>query len=346
MKATSISSPELLDSNSLARGLAMLAVVLCHVPYADPFWRPLWAFASAGKLAVSVFLFSSGLLLQHQVNRAGGLEILPWLKKRFWRIYPLYWTGLALALVCARIFRHKTFAAAALAANVAGIPLVLRQPVISSGYTSPFWFISLLLACYVLFLFVHGVRRKGWLVGGALLVSFVGLRGNHFMGAALLAFPAFFMGMWMADELARRGEASSDVRLQAAIFLPLLAVLALVFKGARYFHLDPRYSVWLELAGCLGLTVVPWPALVLVAFVRKTLARLAPALLRGLLWTSGLSFAVYCIHEPLLIILEKGTQTGHPGLGLLLYAGATLGAAWGLEAAGKRLSPANRRKSS
>lgn len=345
MKATSISSQELLDSNSLARGLAMLAVVLCHVPYADPFWRPLWAFASAGKLAVSVFLFSSGLLLQHQVNRAGGLEILPWLKKRFWRIYPLYWTGLALALVCARFFRHKTFAAAALAANVAGIPLLLRQPVISSGYTSPFWFISLLLACYVLFLFVHGVRRKGWLVGGALLVSFAGLRGNHFMGAALLAFPSFFMGMWLADGLARRGETSSDARLHAAIFLPLLAALALVFKGARYFHLDPRYSVWLELAGCMGLTIVPWSALHLIAFVQKGLARAAPAALRVLLFLSGLAFAVYCIHEPLLIVLEKGTRAGHPWIGLFGYAAVTALAARGLEAAGKRLAPANRRKS-
>lgn len=332
MGPTSISASELLDSNALARGLAILAVVGCHIPYAHAFWEPLWVFASAGKLAVSIFLFSSGLLLQHQVNRAGGtMSIGPWLQRRLARIYPLYWAGLALTLFCAWAFRGRIYGKWTVAANVLGIPMLLGQRVVSCGYTAPFWFISLLLLCYVLFTFTCRVRHKSALVAGALLCSFAGLRVPGAMDAAVLAFPAFFMGMAMADGLRRRGGAPVAVRVQAAVFLPLLGMLVFVFKGHNFFHLDARFTPWFDMAGCLGLTFIPWSALYLVAGLQKTLARRAPRTLRAALWASGLTFAIYCVHEPLLPVLDRLTALGHPWAGLLGYAAITLMLAWGLE---------------
>lgn len=336
-KTSSISAPELLDSNGLARGLAILAVVMCHLPFAHAFWKPLGMFASAGKLAVSVFLFSSGLLLQCQSNRVNGaISPLPWLKKRFWRIYPVYWVGVALAVLCAWAFRGRTYDAGTLVANVLGIPLLVGKKVVSAGYTVPFWFVSVLLLCYGLFLFVHRVRHKAFLVLGAGTVSIIALRTGGIMEAAALAFPSFFLGMAMADGLRKKGTATSDARFHAAVFLPLLAALAFVFKGTRFFHLDANWSFWLDVAGCAGLTVVPWSLLYLVAWFQKTLARTSPALLGGLLWFSGFSFAVYCIHEPFLEILAAATGAGHPWFGLLGYAVLTLGASWALDALEKK----------
>lgn len=337
MGRTSISCRELLDSNTLTRGLAILAVVGCHIPFAHAFWRPLWAFASAGKLAVSIFLFSSGLLLQFQANRAEGkLEISTWLRKRFFRIYPIYWAGLGFTLLCAKVFRQRTLDGLALLANIAGIPLLLRQKVASCGYASPFWFISLLLLCYALFPFTYRIQRKWILVAGALLLSSVGLRIPEVMEAAVLAFPSFFMGMAMADGLQRRGAEDSDARLQGLVIVPLLGILALVFKGPNFFDLDARYSIWLARLGCVCLTLIPWPALVLVAYVQKTLAGSAPMALRAALWVSGLSFAVFCIHEPLLLVLDTCTTRGHPWFGLLGYAVLTVILAWGLETLDRR----------
>ena len=336
-KATAISFRELLDSNGLARGLAMLTVVACHLPFAHAFWKPLGTFASAGKLAVSVFLFSSGLVLQYQSNRDNGvLHPFSWLKRRLWRIYPLYWVGVALAVAGAWAFRGRTYDAGTLAANVLGIPLLVGKKVVSAGYTVPFWFISVLLLCYGLFLFVHRVRHKVVLVLGAGVVSAVALRTGAVMEAAALAFPSFFMGMVMADHWQDKGPATADARFQAALFVPLLLALALVFKGARYFHLGAGWSFGLDLAGCAGLTLVPWPLLFLVAAFQKTLARLAPAALRVLQWFSGLAFAVYCLHEPFLRILENCTAAGHPWAGSLGYALATLAAAWAVAAAERK----------
>lgn len=334
----SISARDLLASNTLARGLAILAVVGCHIPYAHAYWNPLWVFASAGKLAVSIFLFSSGLLLQAGVNRADGrLDPGPWLKRRFFRIYPVYWASLALTLFCAWASRGTTFGAGVVAANILGIPMWLRQKVVSCGYTAPFWFISLLLLCYALFLFTHRIRRKELLALGAFAVSAVALRAGGFMAAAVLAFPSFFAGMAMADRLRDRGEGASDVRIHAAVFLPMLGFLALVFKGRQFFHLGEGASFWIDLLGCAGLTLIPWPALHLVAYMQKRLAQGAPMVLRGLLWVSGLSFAMYCIHEPLLVVLEKSSGAGHPWLGLLAYAAAVLLAAWTLEAMDRKI---------
>ena len=336
-KTTSISFQDLLDSNGLARGLAILAVVMCHLPFAHAFWKPLGTFASAGKLAVSVFLFSSGLLLQYQSNRAGGaIRPLPWLKKRLWRIYPVYWVGVVLAVLGAWAFRGRTYDAGTLAANVLGIPLLVGKKAVSAGYTVPFWFISVLLLCYGLFLFVHRVRHKVVLVLGAGAVSAVALRTGAVMEAAALAFPSFFMGMALADRWRNTGAATSDARIHAAVFLPLLAALAFVFKGARFFHLDAGGAFGLDLAGCAGLTVVPWPLLFLIAAFQKTLARFAPAALRGLQWFSGFAFAVYCLHEPFLRVLEYSTAAGHPWIGLLGYAILTLGAAWAVDAAERK----------
>ena len=125
-------------------------------------------------------------------------------------------------------------------------------------------------------------------------------------------------------------------RIHAAVFVPLLLALGFVFKGARFFHLEAGWSFGLDLAGCAGLTLVPWPLLVLIAGFQKALAERAPAALRALQWFSGLAFAVYCLHEPFLRILEKSTDAGHPWAGLLGYALATLAAAWAVDAAERK----------
>ena len=334
----SISFRNLLDSNVLARGLAIWTVVACHIPFAHPFWKPLWLFASAGKLAVSLFLFSSGLLLQFQVNRAGGvLHVGTWLKKRFFRVYPVYWAGLLLTIASAWLIRHKVYDPGTILANVLGIPLLIGKKAVSAGYAVPFWFISILLLCYLLFIGVHRIRPKAILVLTALGLSFAVLRTGIITEAAALSFPAFFMGMAMADWLERKADTGCDVRIQILFFMPLLVLLAAVFKGPRFFHLDVRYSVWLVMTGCVGLTLVSGPILYVIAYVQKTLASAAPGMLRFLLWVSGLTFAVYCIHEPLLVILATCTQAGHPWVGLLLYAGVTVAGAWLLDALDRRI---------
>lgn len=333
-----ISVAEVLDANALARGLSIWTVVACHIGLAHAFWKPISTFASAGKLAVSIFLFLSGLLLQLQANRADGrLAVGTWLRKRFFRIYPLYWTGLALTVLCAWHFHGRTFSAGVLAANFLGVEIWFSRQVVSSGYAVTFWFVSLLLLCYALFLPTRRIRRKEFLVLAAFALSFAALPSGRVMQAAAFGFPAFFMGMAQADRLRRGGGAACDARRHLAIFLPLLAALAFVFKGPNFIRMDGRWTLALDGLGCVGLTLVPWPALVLVAWLQNALARKAAAVLRAALWISGLSFAVYCIHEPLLVAVDKSSAAGHPWWGLLGYALLVVGAGWVLDGLDRRL---------
>ena len=333
-----VSFSEVLDANALARGLSIWTVVACHVGLAHAFWKPISTFASAGKLAVSIFLFLSGLLLQMQANRADGrLAIGTWLKKRFFRIYPLYWTGVALTVLCAWVFHGRTFGAGVFAANFLGVEIWLCQNVVSSGYAVTLWFVSLLLLCYALFLPARRVHRKEFLVLGAFALAFAALPARCVMQAVAFAFPAFFMGMAQADRLRRGGSAPCDARLHLALFLLLLGALAFIFKGPNFIRMDARWTLALDWLGCVGLTLIPWPALVLVAWLQKTLARRAPAILRAALWLSGLSFAVYCIHEPLLVVVDKSSAAGHPWWGLLGYVLLVVVAGWILDGLDRRL---------
>ena len=91
------------------------------------------------------------------------------------------------------------------------------------------------------------------------------------------------------------------------------------------------------MAACVGFALIPWPALQLVAYLQKRLAQVAPAVLRGLRWVSGLTFALFCIHEPLLVVLEKASAAGHPWTGLLAYGTITLLAGWTLDALDRKI---------
>ena len=83
------------------------------------------------------------------------------------------------------------------------------------------------------------------------------------------------------------------------------------------------------------------PAFNLVGLPDKSVSE-AKERVRAALWVSGLSFAVYCIHEPLLVVVDKSSRAGHPWWGLLGYVLLVIGAGWGLDALDRRLKTFSR----
>jgi peptidoglycan/LPS O-acetylase OafA/YrhL len=72
------------------RLLAMLVVVLAHILHAEVSW---------GFIGIGIFLIMSGYLLASGEKSLSINSMLPYFRRRFIRIYPLYWIGLIL-FVC------------------------------------------------------------------------------------------------------------------------------------------------------------------------------------------------------------------------------------------------------
>ncbi|MHC4213034.1 MAG: acyltransferase family protein, partial [Planctomycetota bacterium] len=163
---------DFLDAGNMARAVAIMLIILAHVKFADSFWMSYASVTSAGKLGVSIFVFYSGLLNEFKAKTAGiHFCTRTWIKKRMLRIYPVYWIGLLLTIMVGVIVKLKYYGPLTILTNFTGIPLLVKQPIVSSGYARPFWFVSFILLCYLLFILLRNVKQKGYLAIGSMIFS-------------------------------------------------------------------------------------------------------------------------------------------------------------------------------
>lgn len=340
MASQRIQIRDLLDSNALGRAIAIVLIVMAHVKYADPYWWALSPFTSAGKLGVSIFVFYSGLLHQFQLRKAGdNFSIRDWSAKRLLRIYPTYWVGLALTLAFGVLFHARNYALSTIMANIVGIHLLIKEQTI--GLAKSYWFISLILLCYLLFIVFRNVRRKGWLVIGSLVFSLLmiylgnkGLLGDVHYHLPSLALPMFFWGMWLMDHLWKGGIIPGNQAIHWFLAIFLFAITALLFKSSHPAYISRTY--W-EMAGLICLNLSTIYICLCITYCFQWLRSRSTMLLRFLSWMGGLSFAIYCLHEPFLFLLEKTTGLGHPIARFLFYFVLILIMSWPLAVLNKKI---------
>lgn len=332
---------DLLDSNALGRAFAIVLIVMAHVKYADPFWLALAPFTSGGKLGVSIFVFYSGLLHQFQARRAGDdFSVRNWSAKRLLRIYPTYWVGLALTLAFEVLFHAKNYAPLTIIANIAGVHLLIKQHTI--GMTQSYWFISLILLCYLLFILFRNVSRKGWLVIGSMVFSLLmiylgnkGLLGDVHYHLPSLALPMFFWGMWFMDHLFDGGNIPGNRAVHWFLAIFLFAITALLFKGSNPAYISRIY--W-EMAGLICLNLATIYICLCITYCYLWLRGRLTMLLGFFGWVGGLSFAIYCLHEPFLFLLEKSASLGHPIAQFLFYFVLVLIMSWPLAVLSRKIT--------
>lgn len=148
-----------LKSLTSARGIAAWLVVLYHIR-SGASWAPDWlfAFASKGYLAVDFFFLLSGFVIYLSAHRAmlreGAAAIVPFLIRRFARIYPLYAFMLALTLLF--VLLAHAFGDTPQGYPMRELPLHIAM-LQNWGFTDelswnhPAWSISAELAAYLLF---------------------------------------------------------------------------------------------------------------------------------------------------------------------------------------------------
>lgn len=237
-----------------------------------------------GEVGVDVFLILSGFTL---ALSSATMPLRQFITRRFMRIYPSYWVALALCLVLMDHFFNQTRSLADIFQHAIGVHGFSRLAYFSD-INGAFWFISLILASYVVFAAVRKhldnlsllFALTGFLT---LLATVVYQENGHFGGLISLAvrIPSFFVGL-VAGRLL--GTGTGEVRFDLTLGLGILSFYYLTFfRGIACNYTLPAIGIILTWVG-----------------VRPYLARVAEG--RFALSAAGMagvySYEIYLFHQP------------------------------------------------
>ncbi|RZJ92015.1 MAG: acyltransferase [Hymenobacter sp.] len=206
------------------RGVAAILVVWHHViehqHWLDPHYAPggIFTFNPSGHLSVLVFFVLSGYVIGRvHLLPLGQQDILPYLKKRFTRIYPIYLVSIVLALLVAR----TSYPPVTVISNLTMTQNFLA-PVIFEN--NPAWSLNFEILFYMLFIPVSFFRLNIPLL--AIFFAIIGIIANtqeYYQSAGYaLGFAFWLCGVLIARH-AQRPYAPSFA-LMASMLLLLLSL--------------------------------------------------------------------------------------------------------------------------
>ncbi|MGP3916883.1 acyltransferase family protein [Nonomuraea sp. 10N515B] len=318
------------------RGIGALAVVGEHLTtWAMPWLRP--TALNLGVYGVLVFFLVSGYIIPTSLERHGDVRAF-WIGRLF-RLYPLYLTviGLVLALAWWIPIRPEV---ARDASSVAAHATMLMDAVGAAGVLNTMWTLSYEMLFYLLVvaLFVTGWRdRRGALPVLFALIAFIAglvLSGPPLSGTwlAWLSLAAFVIGLTCVIS-GRAGTAGACVLGVMALSLIgssrvpwfAAAMLAIMFTGTairRWEHGEGRLwpvaiaallvtstPVWATNAGWWWVQPDVWGLTIVLAGTTFAGAmawrgRRVPAFLA---WLGTISYSLYLVHLPILLIVMRLT---------------------------------------
>jgi peptidoglycan/LPS O-acetylase OafA/YrhL len=204
------------------RGFAAIVVVwhhlIVHQNRLDPHYNPtgILAFNPPGHLSVLIFFVLSGYVIGRvHLLPLGRKDIVPYIKKRFLRIYPIYAVTMLLGLVIA----GGSYPAITVISNLTMTQSII-PPVIFEN--NPAWSLNFEIVFYLLFIPLSYFRLNASLV--ALVFGTIGIIAhlNEFyqLGSYALGFAFWLCGVIMARKL-QRPIAPSFALMVSLLFLIL-----------------------------------------------------------------------------------------------------------------------------
>lgn len=316
------------------KGLAMVLVIIYHA--GGVFGWQNWLH---GEVGVDIFLIVSGFTLA-QTSRE-----MPWgtfLRRRLLRIFPAYWVALGFFILLARYFFETRFSGGNLVTHVLGVHgVALWDRGAFSAINDSFWFITLILLMYLVFL----VQRKHL------------ADPSRVLGTGLLLSAGAF---WIYHEAQHHGGVSQLVMRIPAFFIGLVAA-QLLTSDRTEFRVSPRLVF-----GLLAVAYVGWwrgffwfyafggPA-VIIAYLLARQSLLKHPDGRFLLGAFALigvySYEIFLFHQPLIrdynrLFWSRALGIDQPndlqlGLGILAGLAITCAISWALHRATNFIFAAN-----
>ena len=192
-----------------------------------------------GDLSVTLFFLLSGYGLMASETKK-HLDLLDFMKKRFWRLLKPFWIANILFVFIYWILGTPNIATSSLSNAVLSCVGIVK-------FDGTMWFVHVLILLYIFFAIAIQVKNRALLVTSVLTLIFIIVSilcgmGSHFWSSAF-AFPAG-MAMYLYK----------DVLFAFArnIYVPIVAVVAYVFLLyglVFYLHLDN--SIWHQLNNIL-----------------------------------------------------------------------------------------------
>ncbi|MER9724804.1 MULTISPECIES: acyltransferase [unclassified Mesorhizobium] len=313
------------------RGVAAISVMLYH-------FSP---FLAAGKvlpssyLAVDLFFLLSGFVIAHAYDRKieNGMGFGTFLAIRLIRLYPLYLAGTLLGFFYL-IVKNRLIPAEYMPISEIGTMLTTGMffiPLVSDAYHTIFplnpasWslFFELIVnIAYVAVFFLLTKRVLSTLIAVSLVLLVIasivagtldfGMTGSTIIGGLPRVCFSFFLGVLLCRSMTRYQSGLGFLRrgwwIEAAIALTLVVFAIAPAGGAR-------------VAYDLACVVLVFPALVVVGTIAPTAPRLSG--LYG--WLGRISYPIYIIHTPLLMIIAGAGKAAaidpfahHPWFGIVM----------------------------
>jgi peptidoglycan/LPS O-acetylase OafA/YrhL len=207
------------------KGWAMLLVLIYHIGGVMN-W-PNWLH---GEVGVDVFVIISGFTLARSSTQLGWKDFV---LRRMLRIFPAYWIALGLFLFLSRHYYAVERDGMNITLHILGVH-GFSLPAYFSDINDSFWFISLILLLYAVFL---GVRRHldevttvlgvGFLLAAGVTWAYLEAGHGGAIGHLAVRIPSFFVGL-----VAGRLTLPQPVTIR---FSPIFAagMLALAYLGFR-----------------------------------------------------------------------------------------------------------------
>jgi len=153
--------------NSL-RAISILLIVLFHIgtwflvirSYFPIYIAMIFDF---GNIGLDFFIFLSGMLLVVNILQRGieNHKWSDWYKKRVLRIYPAYWLMLIIIMIFYLLFFGTVFNFHVILINLSGFQTNLIYNPNFSSIHFIFWFLTIILSCYLLFpIIFYGIRKN------------------------------------------------------------------------------------------------------------------------------------------------------------------------------------------
>ncbi|MER9315463.1 acyltransferase [Mesorhizobium sp. M0659] len=313
------------------RGVAAISVMLYH-------FSP---FLAAGKvlpssyLAVDLFFLLSGFVIAHAYDRKieNGMGFGTFVAIRLIRLYPLYLAGTLLGFFYL-VVKNRLIPAEYMPISEIGTMLTTGMffiPLVSDAYHTIFplnpasWslFFELIVnIAYVAVFFLLTKRVLSTLIAVSLVLLVVvsiiagtldfGMTGSTIISGLPRVCFSFFLGVLLCRSMTRYQSGLGFLRrgwwVEGAIALTLIVFAIAPAGGAR-------------VAYDLACVVFVFPALVVVGTIAPTAPRLSG--LYG--WLGRISYPIYIIHTPLLMIIAGAGKAAaidpfahHPWFGIVM----------------------------